>query len=395
MKEAIKEYLNLTKKEKEILWNNAVFVFDTSVLLNLYRYTAKTRNSLLEAMQHFSERIWMPKQVAQELMKNRPKVILDTLKNFDELKKAKDVFIDKCFEVLRREKKDEIITTMSNNIDESLEQLKKTSNYIETVDCDEVLNKLLKLFEHRVGDGFLEAELEKIKKEGEERYTKKAPPGYKDEKKGEENNEYGDLIVWKEILSYSKSNKKDIIFVTGDQKEDWWHKVCGKTLGPRIELKKEFFKETNQKFFMYSMNGFLTQYNDNKPSYKIEEKAINEVKNYENILKERINPISHKRYRILEKQKQENEIRRLKQIFIDLVDEQEELENKIDIIKRELIINQKHDCNAEEKNNLLIDLKRLQSNLYRVMSKETVVRNHMKDLALQKDKLIDYFESEI
>ena len=37
MKNAIREYLELKDEEKEELWNNAVFVFDTNVFLNLYR----------------------------------------------------------------------------------------------------------------------------------------------------------------------------------------------------------------------------------------------------------------------------------------------------------------------------------------------------------------------
>ena len=38
MKNAVKEYLNLTDNEKEELWKNATFVFDTNIFLNLYRF---------------------------------------------------------------------------------------------------------------------------------------------------------------------------------------------------------------------------------------------------------------------------------------------------------------------------------------------------------------------
>lgn len=41
MKDAIREYLELKDEEKEELWKNAVFVFDTNVFLNLYRYSKK------------------------------------------------------------------------------------------------------------------------------------------------------------------------------------------------------------------------------------------------------------------------------------------------------------------------------------------------------------------
>ena len=47
MRNAIREYLELTESEKENLWDNATFVFDTNVFLNLYRYSPKTRKQLV------------------------------------------------------------------------------------------------------------------------------------------------------------------------------------------------------------------------------------------------------------------------------------------------------------------------------------------------------------
>ena len=52
MREAIKEYIEYSSKEKNDLWNTATFVFDTNVFLNLYRYSNKTRNQLLESFDH-------------------------------------------------------------------------------------------------------------------------------------------------------------------------------------------------------------------------------------------------------------------------------------------------------------------------------------------------------
>ena len=37
--------------------------------------------------------------------------------------------------------------------------------------------------------------------------------------------------------------------------------VKGKTIGPRFELRREFYKETNQKFHMYTMSSFIEAYN--------------------------------------------------------------------------------------------------------------------------------------
>ena len=51
MRDTIKEYIELSDKEKNDLWNTATFVFDTNVFLNLYRYSNKTRNQLIESFE--------------------------------------------------------------------------------------------------------------------------------------------------------------------------------------------------------------------------------------------------------------------------------------------------------------------------------------------------------
>ena len=64
MRNAIAEYLEYSDEEKKILWENATFVFDTNVLLNLYRYSKETRDILLDSMKQIKDRVWMPYQAA-------------------------------------------------------------------------------------------------------------------------------------------------------------------------------------------------------------------------------------------------------------------------------------------------------------------------------------------
>ena len=88
------------------------------------------------------------------------------------------------------------------------------------------------------------------------------------------------MIIWKQIIKYAKDNQVGIIYVTHDQKEDWWNIVKGKTIGPRFELRKEFQDETQQEFHMYSMNSFIGTYNKmNK--VPIDKSAVQEVINFE------------------------------------------------------------------------------------------------------------------
>lgn len=294
MKNAIREYLELKDEEKEELWNNAVFVFDTNVFLNLYRYSKKTRDILLGAMEQLRDRIWMPNHVAHEFMENRVEVIFETIDRYERLHEETNSFIKVCTDTLRMKKDDSELVGLQNYIETWIDTNKRRDLLVTDVIEDPILDKILDLFDGKVGKGFDEEEIEKIISEGDERYEKKIPPGYKDatKKKGTlDNNAYGDFIVWKEIIHFSETEKKDIIYVTHDQKEDWWNIKRGKTVGPRTELRKEFMENTRNKFHMYSMNNFISRFEGNK-GMKIDQSIIDELqsiqflinqKNYDNL----------------------------------------------------------------------------------------------------------------
>ncbi|MCM1023965.1 MAG: PIN domain-containing protein [Prevotella sp.] len=260
MRNAIKEYLSLSDSEKQSLLETATIVFDTNVFLNLYRYSKATREALLDIMTSFKDRLWMPYQVAKEFMKNRPEVILETANKYNSMISDGDKLVQNFAENLRIKSNDSSCEELKKYINHWIDE-KKTSNLVVT-NCndDNILTQILDLFDGKVGKDYDETELGKIKKDGKDRYDKKIPPGYKDSKKSTENNDnntYGDLIYWKQILDYAKAKHVDIILVTSDQKEDWWTIINNQTIGPRAELKKEFNDITAQKFHMYKMERFI------------------------------------------------------------------------------------------------------------------------------------------
>ena len=180
MKEVIKEFLEPSKKEKQELWEKAVFVFDTNVLLNLYRYSAKTRNSLLNAFESFTGRIWIPYQVACEYMRKRCEVIYETVQRYDQFKKEAETFTGKAVETLRLTSNDEEVSELKRYLFKWLDSNKERNLLVLNPEEDEILEKILKIFDGKVGGIVPESELDVIKKEGEERYKKSIPPGYKD-----------------------------------------------------------------------------------------------------------------------------------------------------------------------------------------------------------------------
>ncbi|KAB7681373.1 hypothetical protein GBN23_06130 [Plesiomonas shigelloides] len=72
----------------------------------------------------------------------------------------------------------------------------------------------------------------KASSQGEYRYKHRIPPGFKDGNKDE--NCFGDLIIWFEILEKSRRNKKfkQVLFVSRDEKSDWVY-------SPRMVMRDE------------------------------------------------------------------------------------------------------------------------------------------------------------
>jgi hypothetical protein len=58
-------------------------------------------------------------------------------------------------------------------------------------------------------------------------------------------------------MAIASSEKRPVIVVTQDVKEDWWERVAGETIGPRQELVEEFYRTTGLLFHMYTLDRFV------------------------------------------------------------------------------------------------------------------------------------------
>jgi len=86
---------------------------------------------------------------------------------------------------------------------------------------------------------------DEIVKDLERRNKHSIPPGFKDKKKDDYG--VGDLIIWKTILEVAKTRNRDIVFVSGDEKNDWFYRSDSQSLYPRFELITEFKNHTDDK----------------------------------------------------------------------------------------------------------------------------------------------------
>lgn len=266
--ELYKQYLPLTRDEIANIWKNGLIVLDTNILLHLYRYNEELREKLLSILddKNINEKIWIPYKVYEEFLRNRPKVIceqwdieqkvISTIdKGLDDLKEKIGKHFSRRFHPYIDPKYlNENIELLQKDVIKKITE-KKDEKYKIDLNDDDLLVKIQNLIERKIGESLLDEELKKIYTEGKDRFSKKIPPGYKDEADKPEPDCYADLVIWKSIIDKSKEGK-DIIFVIDDKKEDWWRIEKGRTIGPQPELLKEFYTETDNMILFYDSSRF-------------------------------------------------------------------------------------------------------------------------------------------
>lgn len=274
MIEKFNHHLPLKDEDFNHLFNEGYFVLDTNVLINFYRYSDNTRNQFFDILDKIKDRIYLPYQVGNEFFNNRLNEIGTQKNSYKEM-------VDKIINIKQEfENKNRNPFLSSGNLvlfDKIIDELKnKEEEYRELRRDDIILSRLNSIFQNS-GDEFYD--YEKIFSEGRKRFKDKIPPGYKDDDKPIEIQKFGDYIIWVDIMKKSQEENKPCIFITDDNKEDWWLLDKNKNIvSPRPELRKEFQKNTGQLYYSYQPFNFL----DTIQKYinvEVEESVIDEVKN--------------------------------------------------------------------------------------------------------------------
>ncbi|MFC1949434.1 PIN-like domain-containing protein [Chloroflexota bacterium] len=306
MKEIFPGYYRPTEEEFARLWDKCIFIFDTNVLLDLYRYPKKTSDDLIRILKEISSRVWIPYQVAIEYQANRLEVVADQVNRCDEVK----TYLNKTSNDIEKWFKDKQLEGRHPSIEskEFIEKLKgefggfiKELEVIEKKqpdvdDEDKIREEIDSIFKGRIGNQPSGQEyLDNIYKQGEERYIRKQPPGYKDIDKSNDDEKkpffyggllfkrvYGDLILWNQTIDKAKEKEefKNIIFIMSDSKEDWWEEARGRTIGPRPELFAELRSAAGVSlFYMYTTERFMA-YAEERLGIKVEKESIKQAELY-------------------------------------------------------------------------------------------------------------------
>ncbi len=277
-------YYHLSEEEKKALFmsKDCYFVFDTNALLDIYRLGKETAEKVLKVFDKYKQRIIIPRHVACEYHNHMLEIITEIYAKYDSfLRQNKaDEVLNRFFSDMRIDNTPSIrlkaVKYLKPALDTMFEDINSERRYMmNQFQTWDLQNKLSDALGTLVLKGFTKDEIEGIETEGKSRYENCVPPGYLDSKK--DTNIYGDLIIWKEILQFAKTNQCSIIFIGRDMKDDWMQTLHGMTCGPRQELINEFNSYSPKgKFYIYTLDQFLIFAND--VDKVLEESEIIEVK---------------------------------------------------------------------------------------------------------------------
>ena len=284
MRDKFIAYYQPTEQEFVELWEKCLFVLDTNVLLNLYRHPQQARDDFFKAFEKLSNRLWIPHQVALEYQENRLRVIADQKKKFNEVRDIVDKNIGALKSDIRNLQlrkrhatinPDDFLTKIEEQVSQFRDELERLNQIQPDVSSkDTIRDKIDELFMGKIGEPFSKDRLEEIFKDNQFRKDRGMPPGYRDTEKEEDERphhfwngtliprECGDLILWHQIIEHAKkAGISHVVFVTDDEKDDWWWKVKSqgpKTIGPRPELVSEIMSKADvARFYMYNSAKFL------------------------------------------------------------------------------------------------------------------------------------------
>jgi hypothetical protein len=246
------------------LWDKALFVPDANILLHCLRHSDEVREKLLAVFEVLRESLWIPYQIGLEFRRHRLEVEAAALDAYDRLTKEMESHMSRARDSLRQlrahpainvEREIAAIEMFESDFRGRIVRAKEAH---PSAALASALERVLALFSQRVGTQPAPDRVAAIRKEGEDRYAKRIPPGYKDAKKdAPDSDKYGDLIIWKDLIEKGKTAKRPIIFITDDVKEDWWQIHRGAKIGPRPELLEEFRLHSQQDFHIYELGQFL------------------------------------------------------------------------------------------------------------------------------------------
>ncbi|WP_405604223.1 PIN domain-containing protein [Polaribacter sp. Asnod1-A03] len=235
------------------LLKDSIIILDTNVLLIPFDTNDKNLQEIKNIFLKYKSknRLFIPARVAREFANNRATKIGDV---FLQVRQTKEKLNSGNFKInqypILEKNKDYIeLKKQFEDIQKLIKLSRKNLENIESHIREWTWNDNVSIAYKEIFTPEIIIEVKKdvteIEKDLAFRIAYKIAPGFKDSKKPDDG--VGDLIIWQTILEIAKEHNKNVVFVTNDQKNDWFYKQDKIGLYPKYELFDEFRRYTSGK----------------------------------------------------------------------------------------------------------------------------------------------------
>ncbi|WP_339030236.1 PIN domain-containing protein [Bradyrhizobium symbiodeficiens] len=230
---------------------DVLVVLDTNALMLPLSLSKQKLPQMEQAYQRIldQKRLYVPARVVREFVKNRDRTFADLTKNLvDHASKVRELRFDfppllaglEQTKALHNEatKFRQMQKSYADAIGPLIDEIKgwKGNDPVTTI-----YNRLFS------GEVIVEGPLdrEQIQRDWAERLKRMIPPGYKDG--GKPDTGIGDYLIWLTILHLGENLKKSMIFVSGEEKADWFVRAGKEHVYLRLELVDEYRRASGGK----------------------------------------------------------------------------------------------------------------------------------------------------
>jgi DNA-binding CsgD family transcriptional regulator len=224
--------------------DTACIVLDTNALLVPYGIGAQTLSEIEATYQRLlkENRLAIPAQVAREFARNRVGKLAELYQRLSRRRSQLKPFQQGGYPLLENLQEYRRLRQVEDRLDHLITEyrqlLTSVIDHVQSWEWNDPVSLLYgKLFRMDVVIDTTKP-LEDIRQEHRRRFDNKIPPGYKDKAKDDQG--IGDLLLWFTILEIGTVKRTSVIFVSGEEKADWWHCSEQQQLYPRFELVDEF-----------------------------------------------------------------------------------------------------------------------------------------------------------
>jgi predicted nucleic acid-binding protein len=268
------EHFPLSEEERRGIWAEGIFVFDTNVLLNLYRMRRETSSKIRDILRKLKGRLFLPHQVGKEFFRHREDEIADQVNTFEKVKSYLTKIPDRFKQEFPRHPCIPIsdiaealaVATEKQVAAVAESQQANELNFLVPAD-DPILRELEEIFRDCTDDQTpTQEDEETLGKKVEERFQRNLPPcqvfaGGKAVPAPATNPHIGDGRIWFEILKRAAKVKKPFVFVTADERANFWRTARlgnrDRIIGPHFQLVRDVESVSGELFVMYTQETFL------------------------------------------------------------------------------------------------------------------------------------------